>query len=146
MKINVLDDIGFVELVNHMGDDLTPVNAARVSYAKESKEFTEKDAKLIRYLLRESHGSPFEHCVFQFRVKAPLFVVRQWERHRIASYNEQSGRYVEMEPEFYCPDPVIKYVSKEAYRVYRELLADHKKEYARMVLPLNLYTTRSGGR
>jgi thymidylate synthase (FAD) len=137
----VLDDIGHVQLINHMGDDLTPVNAARVSYAKNSLTFTAKDEKLIRYLLREGHGSPFEHCVFQFRITAPLFVVRQWERHRIASYNEQSGRYVEMEPQFYAPNRTVKIASAISYWFYKKLLVKNKKELARIVLPLNLYTT-----
>lgn len=137
----VLDGIGYVRLVNHMGDDLTPVNAARVSYAKSSLAMTEKDERLIKYLMREGHGSPFEHAVFQFSVTAPLFVVRQWERHRIASYNEQSGRYVEMKPEFYTPNRTVKRASAISYWFYKKLLVKNKKELARIVLPLNLYTT-----
>lgn len=141
MKENVLDS-GSVELLGCLGNDLTVVNAARVSYAKESTELSDKDERLIRYLMRNAHGSPFEHCVFQFRVKAPLFVVRQWERHRIASYNEQSGRYVNMEPEFYAPDSRAKAVADACYEAYRILLADGvPKEQARTVLPLSLYTT-----
>jgi thymidylate synthase (FAD) len=78
------DDLGFIELIAYMGNDLTIVNAARVSYSKRSNTMTGKDAKLIDYLMRNEHGSPFEHVVFQFRVRAPLWVIQQWERHGIA--------------------------------------------------------------
>src|ERR1700749_908337 len=87
-RINVLDDIGFVELLQSMGNDLTVANSARASYAKESRELNERDKRLIARMMREHHGSPFEHEYMTFRVKAPLFVVQQWERHRIASYSE----------------------------------------------------------
>lgn len=104
--VKVLDR-GEVTLLNFMGGDAAVVAAARVSngetYETASKGL-EKDEKLIRYLVKHRHGTPFEHSTFQFYVKAPLFVVREWQRHRIASYNEISGRYVEFEPEFYVPD------------------------------------------
>lgn len=88
-KIETLGGVGFAELVSHNASDLDIVNAARVSYAKESPKLSERDKKLIGYLMRNRHGSPFEHAVFRFRVKAPLFVVAQWQRHRMASYNQQ---------------------------------------------------------
>lgn len=102
--IGVLDH-GFVELVDKMGTDLTVVNAARVSFGKSSDAFQEKDRKLIRYLLQHGHTSPLRHCQLQFRVKAPIFVFRQWMKHRIASeFNEVSSRYTELgAAQFYHP-------------------------------------------
>jgi thymidylate synthase (FAD) len=139
------DDLGFIELIAYMGSDLTIVNAARVSYSKRSNTMTGKDAKLIDYLMRNEHGSPFEHVVFQFRVRAPLWVIQQWERHRIASYNEESGRYVELRPDFAIPlnaehETIYRDLYRVAYETYRWLL-DHgeTKERARVVLPLALY-------
>lgn len=112
MRINVLDDKGYVLLRDTMGDDLTPVNAARVSYDKRSEELTEKDVRLIRFLIKHGHTSPFRHAVMQFEVYAPLFVARQWWKHAIGStyetltaWNESSRRYVTEEPEFYIPRP-----------------------------------------
>lgn len=106
--MQVLDQ-GDLTLINFMGGDLSVVAAARVSngvdYADASKG-REKDQKLIRYLLRHRHHTPFEHTVFQFYVKCPLFVAREWHRHRIASYNEISGRYVDFEPSFYAPERI----------------------------------------
>jgi len=96
-------DRGFVELIDFMGGDLRTVNAAKVSFNKESTTVDISETKLINYLMKHRHGSPFEHSYFTFRVKAPLFVVREWQRHRIGSFNEMSGRYVEFEPEFYTP-------------------------------------------
>ena len=134
------DGISEVELINHMGNDLTVVNAARVSYSKESKEMTPKDAKLIRYLMRNKHGSPFEHVYFTFRVKAPLYVVHQWQRHRMASYNEESGRYIQMQPEFYCPDKGSEEAAAHAYDIYvAKMAGGESKESARKVLPTSLY-------
>lgn len=143
-KIQVLDEIGFVELIDSMGDDLKVANAARSSYKKFSPELNERDKRLVAKMLREHHGSPFEHCVFTFAVKAPLFVVQQWERHRIASYSEESGRYVELAPEFYVPDDAdwdfFKASYEDAYEMYKLLLDRGKsKERARIVLPLALY-------
>jgi thymidylate synthase (FAD) len=164
--MNVLDK-GFVELVDFMGGDLRVVNSAKVSFHKESVSVGESEGKLIDYLMKHRHGSPFEHSYFTFRVKAPIFVTREWQRHRIGSFNEMSGRYVEFDPEFYLPslwrvpaasnkqgsvvDPAFMYndyateVNKEAsdyaYRCYNQLLrAGVAKEMARMVLPLSLYT------
>lgn len=101
---------GYVRLVDHMGSDLSVVNAARASFAKESKDFTVKDARLIDYLARENHMSPFRHAFMTFEFKAPLMVARQhWKYvvgsdHTMDSWNESSRRYITMEPEFYVPD------------------------------------------
>src|SRR5881392_4073907 len=97
--IPVLDH-GFVALDGALATDLAVVNGARVSFNQESQEVTERDEGLIRFLMREKHGSPFEHGYFRFLVKAPLFVVREHHRHRAGhSYNEWSGRYSKMQAE-----------------------------------------------
>lgn len=109
-KIDVLDN-GYVRLVDHMGSDLSVVNAARASFAKESKQFETKDARLIDFLARENHMSPFRHAFMTFEIKAPLMVARQhWKYvvgsdHTMDSWNESSRRYVTMDPEFYIPKP-----------------------------------------
>lgn len=102
-------DNGYVRLVNTMGSDLTVANAARVSYAKESYELNDKDIKLIRFLAREDHTSPFRHAMLQFEVYAPLMVARQhWKyvigsAHQMDAWNESSRRYITEEPVFYIP-------------------------------------------
>jgi len=107
--IDVLDH-GYVRLVDVMGSDLSVVNAARVSFAKESAEFDEQDERLIRFLAREGHTSPFRHAMATFEAKAPLMVARQWWKyvvgsdHTMESWNEASRRYVTMEPELYVPE------------------------------------------
>lgn len=105
-KIDVLDH-GFVRLVDHMGTDLSIVRSARVSYAADwrSGEDTGSDARLIDYLWRNRHTSPFESVEFQFEVCAPIFVFRQWHRHRTWSFNEVSARYTELPEMFYVPAP-----------------------------------------
>lgn len=96
---------GFVELVDSLGTDgLTPVNAARASYGKESTELTDRDRKLLNYCMREGHTSIFEHNAITFRFKVPLFVARQHMRHRTWSFNEISRRYTSVDIDFYCPD------------------------------------------
>lgn len=110
MTINVLDK-GYVRLVDTLGNDLSVVNAARVSYDKESEEFTAKDEKLISFLVREGHTSPFRHAALTFEVYAPLFVARQWWKYAVASshvddqngWNESSRRYITESEEFYVP-------------------------------------------
>lgn len=104
-KIDVLDH-GFVRLVDSMGGDLSIVRAARVSYnaAWRAGENEGSDERLIRYLWKNRHTTPFETVEFQFEIKAPIFVFRQWHRHRTWSYNELSGRYRELSAEFYIPD------------------------------------------
>jgi len=94
---------GFVRLVDTMGNDMSVVKAARVSYGNETKGEV-ADEKLIHYLMKHNHGTPFEHIVFTFHIKCPIFVARQWFRHRIGSFNEISGRYVQLETEFFVPD------------------------------------------
>ena len=98
-------DKGFVRLIDHMGSDLSVVNAARVSFGKRKETLDEGDEKLIRYLSEHEHTSPFRHTALTLHVKAPIFVFRQWMKHRIASeFNEISGRYVEFpEDEFFVP-------------------------------------------
>jgi thymidylate synthase (FAD) len=96
-------DKGFVRLVDVMGDDNSIVQAARVSYGKGTKTYNE-DRGLIRYLMRHSHTSPFEMVELKFHIKLPIFVARQWIRHRTANVNEYSGRYSEMRDEFYLPE------------------------------------------
>lgn len=104
---NVLgDNIGFVNLVESMGNDLTVVNSARVSYSGHSKELGEREKKLVRYLLKNNHSSPLEHVQFTFNVKVPLIIERQWNRHRTWKYfsiNEVSRRYSSENIEFYIP-------------------------------------------
>jgi thymidylate synthase (FAD) len=104
--VHVLDH-GFVRLVDSMGTDLSIVRSARVSYdaAWRAGEDQQSDEKLIRYLWKNQHTSPFEAVEFQFEVKAPIFVLRQWHRHRTWSYNELSARYREVKDEFYLPSP-----------------------------------------
>jgi thymidylate synthase (FAD) len=167
-KFKVLDK-GFVRLIDYLGDDSRIVAAARVSYGKGTKTFRE-DRGLINYLLRNDHSSPFEQVVFTFHVKLPIFVARQWIRHRTARLNEISGRYSVMKSEFYLPanadiafqsdsnkqaradssvPPALrkkvltlltKY-QKEAYGAYEELLDNNiARELARINLPLSLYT------
>jgi len=101
---------GYVRLVDCMGTDLSVVNAARASFAKESEELSSKDARLIDFLIRENHMSPFRHAFMTFEIKAPLMVARQhWKYvvgsdHTMDSWNESSRRYITMEPEFYIPE------------------------------------------
>ena len=168
-KLNVLDTTGFIELLETFGNDLTVVNAARVSFAKESKEFSEQDGKLIRYLAKHHHITPFFHPQLRFRIKMPIFVAREWFRHQIGfARNEVSRRYVDSPPECYIPlasdirarDPKLKQGSKdvpvdnatyvhehireitvEALDVYNTLLKDGvAPEVARMILPQSMYT------
>jgi thymidylate synthase (FAD) len=106
MKENIINclDKGFVRLVDSMGNDSSIVQAARVSYGEGTKTKRE-DRELIRYLMRHRHTSPFEMVEFKFHVKLPIFVARQWIRHRTANVNEYSGRYSEMKDDFYIPEP-----------------------------------------
>ena len=97
------DGIGAVELIDHMGTDLTIVNSARVSFGKEKNEIDEKDEKLIKYLVKHRHTSTFEHNVATFRFVVPLFIRSQHHRHRTWSYNEISRRYTDVDLRFYEP-------------------------------------------
>ena len=104
MKIDLFgDDIGAVEYVSHMGTDLSVVNAARVSFGTEKTEVDEKDIKLINYLMKHNHSSPFEHCAITFKFTVPLFIRSQHHRHRTWAYNEISRRYTSVDIEFYEP-------------------------------------------
>jgi thymidylate synthase (FAD) len=170
-EIRVLDH-GYVRLVDHMGDDLSIVRAARVSHDADWRTGDEsgKDRKLIRYLMKHRHTSPFEHVVFTFEVKAPIFIFRQWHRHRTWSFNEISARYSELPEEFYVPKP--EHIGKQsetdhqsreltvtqnrealeayglmmehggtAFLLYKELLnTGVPRELARSVLPLSTYS------
>jgi thymidylate synthase (FAD) len=161
-------DHGFLALDGALASDLAVVNGARVSFNQASQEMSPKDEGLIRFLVRERHGSPFEHGYFRFLVKAPLFVVREHHRHRAGhSYNEWSGRYSKMEAQFYVPEFVRTQVGKpgaytfepvdeetreatrreiaenadRAFEAYERMLElGVAKEVARAVLPLSTYT------
>lgn len=168
-KVSVLDTIGFVELLDTFGDDLTVVNAARVSFAKESHEMKTADEKLIKYLANHHHVTPFFHPQVRMRIKMPIFVAREWYRHQIGfARNEVSRRYVDSEPECYIPaendirarDSNKKQGSKDtpveqsdaAYEMmsaatglamneYKSLLnIGVAPEIARMILPQSMYT------
>ena len=105
MKIPLYKDgKGFVELVDAVGDDLTVVNSARVSFGKHKTELEAKDKKLIKYLIKHRHTSTLEHCFVTFRIKVPLFVRSQHHRHRTWSYNEISRRYTDFDIQFYEPE------------------------------------------
>lgn len=164
MKIANMD----VEYLDHMGNDLTVVNAARVSFDKEHDEFDYKtDRGLIKYLAQHNHWSPFAHCSASFRVKAPIFVARQLMKHTVGfSWNEVSRRYVNDEPEFYFPelwrkaaenvkqgssDEAVPYSSSfsDAMKKHTDLTMNNYQmllnsgicaEQARMVLPQNMMT------
>jgi len=167
-KIDCLDK-GFVRLVDYMGTDDSIVQAARVSYGKGTKSVS-ADRELIRYLMRHRHTSPFEMVEFKFHVKLPIFVARQWIRHRTANVNEYSGRYSEMKDEFYIPDidqirtqntvnrqgrsestlpqnqaeeinEMLSNTQKQLFEEYKSLLdMDIARELARINLPLSTYT------
>lgn len=162
-------DKGFVRLVDWMGDDSSIVQAARVSYGKGTKSVSE-DTGLIRYLLRNKHTSPFEMVEFKFHVKLPIFIARQWIRHRTANVNEYSGRYSEMPDDCYVPEPMqirpqssnnkqgrsdeqfenaksqaisdsMRFVQENLFSEYSALLAKGvAREIARINLPLSNYT------
>ena len=161
------DEIG-CELVQACASDLTVVNAARVSFNKESQEMSPRDAGLIGFLMRNRHGTPFEHSMFTFKVEAPIVVVREHMRHRAGhSYNEYSGRYSKMEPKFYLPTFIRTQQGKpgaydfapildsravefrcelrdqcmESYRMYeRQVDQGIAKEQARLLLHVNTFT------
>ena len=163
------DRVGFVECLETFGNDLTVVNAARVSFDKESLEFTEADKKLVTYLAKHDHVSPFFHPQIRFRIKMPIFVAREWYRQTIGlARNEVSRRYVDTPPECWVPfpneirerDPRLKQGSKStpvdyservhsilsnqtnaALKTYHDLLDNHvAPELARTILPQSMYT------
>ena len=161
-------DKGFVRLVDSMGGDEAIVQAARVSYGKGTRKVSQ-DRGLIRYLMRHRHTTPFEMVEFKFHAKMPIFVARQWVRHRTANINEYSLRYSEARDEFYIPDPdqiqfqstinkqgrsgevpkalkeriqtYFREISERSFDIYKEMNdAGVARELARAVLPVNLYT------
>lgn len=165
-QINVLNH-GSVRLVEHMGSDLSIVRSARVSYNADWR-LGGDDAKLIDYLVKNRHTSPLESVVFTFEVKAPIFVFRQWHRHRTWSFNEVSARYSELPEEFYIPEvsqittqstsnkqmrtdvehpgsieiqDAISFACMKAFETYHQLLkVGAPRELARGVLPVNTYS------
>jgi thymidylate synthase (FAD) len=116
--IPVLDH-GFVRVIDYMGDDAAIVQSARVSYGKGTKR-TRDDAGLINYLMRNAHTSPFEMCELKVHVKLPIFIARQWIRHRTASVNEYSARYSVLDTEFYVPEPAQLAAQSDANRQGRD--------------------------
>jgi thymidylate synthase (FAD) len=166
--IRVLDH-GFVRLDGAMADDLSVVNGARVSFARHKAEMDASDEGLIRFLMRDRHGSPFEHNAFRFHIRCPIFVAREWFRHRIGSFNEFSMRYAKATEDFYVPEredvrtqvgkpgayrfePVsdelaeetrqeLDAIYKEAYATYARLVEKGvARELARAVMPVGAYT------
>src|SRR5213082_468256 len=166
--IPVLDH-GFVRLDDSMASDLAVVNGARVSFARHKTELDESDEGLIRFLMRERHASPFEHSVFRFHVRCPIFVAREWFRHRWSSFNEFSLRYAKATDDFYVPEPEdvrsqvgkpgaytfepvdpelaeqardeLREVYEHAYSTYERLVeAGVARELARLVMPVGAYT------
>lgn len=127
----------YAKLLDVMASDLAVVQAARVSTAGEDSLVTESNDGLIRYLMRERHASPFEHNVFKYVVHAPIFVAREFMRHRIASYNEESGRYRQLNPEFYLPTdpnrPLVQIGKTGAY-TFEENTSDELRDWTVSVL------------
>jgi thymidylate synthase (FAD) len=167
-SIPVLDH-GFVRLDDAMADDLSVVNGARVSFAKHKTEMDDSDGGLIRFLMRERHGTPFEHNAFRFHIRAPIFVAREWFRHRVGSFNEFSMRYAKATDDFYLPaaedvrtqvgkpgaysfeplpDEVAETTREELQQVYEAAYAAYERlvelgvarELARAALPVGAYT------
>lgn len=138
-KIDVLDH-GYVRLVDHMGSDLSIARAARVSYdaAWRAGEDEGSDARLIRYLWKNRHTSPFEAVEFQFEVKAPIFVFRQWHRHRTWSFNELSARYRELPEEFYLPAPKLIGAQSSSSKQARDVDAVDREELFDRGIEVNL--------
>lgn len=157
-------DHGYVSLVDHMGDDLRICQKARVLPGAAWRKM--KDEALINYLMTNRHTSPFEAVVFEFEVKAPIFVLRQWQRHRTWSYNEESARYKNMGEDFYVPEPnqvgvqsldnkqgrfndgaakdVTRYINSCSFSIrnyYVLIAAGWPRELARCVLPVSMYST-----
>jgi len=161
---------GFVVLEDHMGGDLAIVNSARVSFNEASDEMDARNVGLINFLMENKHGTPFEAPVFHFTIKAPLFVAREWMRHRIGSFNEWSARYSVIEEEFYVPEKeyireqkgkpgayyyepmtdtdkiheieyLLDYAQRESFRAYNRMRElGVAKEVARTVLPVGMMT------
>ena len=126
-------DHGFVRVIDYMGDDAAVVQAARVSYGKGTKR-TRDDAGLINYLMRNAHTSPFEMCDLKIHVKLPIFIARQWIRHRTASVNEYSARYSMLDTEFYVPEPAQLAGQSDANRQGRDAVLGSEESQAVLAL------------
>ena len=166
--VRVLDH-GFVRLDDAMADDLSVVNGARVSFARRKEEMDDSDEGLIRFLMRDRHGTPFEHNSFRFHIRTPIFVAREWFRHRVGSFNEFSMRYAKATDDFYVPEPedvrsqvgkpgaysfepvspeVAETTREELTAIYESAYAAYERlvdlgvarELARAVLPVGAYT------
>jgi thymidylate synthase (FAD) len=162
-------DHGFVRLDGAMADDLSVANSARVSFGRRKEDLDDSDRGLIKFLMRERHGTPFEHNAFRFHIRCPIFVAREWFRHRVGSFNEFSMRYARATDDFYVPEaddvrtqvgkpgaysfePVDAELAEEtrerlrevydaAYATYEELVERGvARELARAVLPVGAYT------
>ena len=130
------DDIGAVEYISHMGSDLSVVNAARVSFGAEKKDVDDRDVKLINYLMKHNHSSPFEHCTLTFRFTVPLFIRSQHHRHRTWAYNEISRRYTSVDMEFYEPRE-FRTQHESNRQASKDDLIDPIVEYNRAGLPVS---------
>jgi thymidylate synthase (FAD) len=158
-----------VRLDGALADDLSVVNGARVSFARRKTEMDDSDAGLIRFLMRDRHGTPFEHNAFRFHVRCPIFVAREWFRHRVGSFNEFSMRYARATDDFYVPEPEdvrsqvgkpgaysfepvadelaeatreeLRAVYETAFATYERLVEQGvARELARAVMPVGAYT------
>ncbi len=165
--VKVLDGQGWIGLIDHLGNEATIVNAARVSFGKLKKDMDDRDIGLLEYLIANRHTSPLEHLMFTFSIHCPLFVRGQWHRHRTWSYNEISRRYTEIDLEFYTPPQLrrqsennrqasfrddafedsrlrqkIADHNRDSLALYNELIEDGVcREQARGVLPQNMMVT-----
>lgn len=150
METKVLDK-GYVKLLDVFGDEHRILANARLCSGNKDAAGTDKDIKLFEFLIEKRHFSVLEHCVFYFEIKAPIFVNRQWFRHRIASYSEMSGRYNDLsEIDFYTPSSkrinscigIIESICIDLLEQYEYIVNDKvPKEIARIILPLNMYST-----
>lgn len=173
MTDTVFDPLGdgksSLSLVQLCASDLMVVNAAKVSFGQRVDQMGESEIGILNFLMRQRHGSPFEHNMFTFHVRCPIFVAREWFRHRVGSFNEYSGRYKEMKPDFYVPNPndvraqvgkpgsytfeqmdpddatnvmeVMANTYRDAWGSYQWMLESGvAKELARDVLPVSIYT------
>jgi len=152
IKSDVLDK-GFIEVIDSLGNDLTVVNSARVSFGKRKKKFDKSDERLVRYLAKHKHYSPFRHLQVQFHIKAPEFVMRQWYKHVVGiettsnssakdhAWNEISGRYVEVE-DFYIPE-IWRKQSKDNKQASEGQLDDEHNSRAKWYYQVALNTTKN---
>jgi thymidylate synthase (FAD) len=162
----VFEPHGTLTLDGYHGDDIDVVNAAKVSFAKQVATYGDDEQKILRFLMRERHGTPFEHNYFKWHIRAPIVVWWEWVRHRMASYNLESGRYVQLRPDFYLPEKAriqqgrpgnyhfeegnviqtnllqeaLRDMAERGWAWYMNLMTNGiAKEQARLVLPMTLY-------